>query len=397
MTDMNNKYTKCTPGEFIASLRNLYLGCTEKDPDKDINDPDWLPLKPSQSFEAYNEAVGNALHTALPKFCSEDIEILKKHQRLFPNSDLVFGTMFGKPDRLTHLLNTFIPGLLENAVIEMAETQKTLSGSHLMDNSIRVDIAAKILRPYLKITANSKADLAVDMQITYNEPDLRKRITFYACRMLSSETFKSSRYDQLKPVFVTFFCTAPKKEKGIKKVSLMYQDADGYHNYCDLLNIYEVDLASNDTEHISGDKEIYEQFFTCRYRRDLYKFAELTASSDLAYSLLEEYIRVVSNTDLTFQDFKEDYAMKSFKTIIEETNAEVKKIAFEEGIEKGIEKGAEMERASNVCNTYRMLRNMHPGMTNDSLINLIAKSNNYTANYVNEILRDNYENYAIDQ
>ncbi len=311
-------------------MRAIYLGCAASDPEKDLSNSDWLPENAAMSLEEYNEKVRKLLRKSLSENITDnDISVLMSRQRLFPNSDIIFGTMFKNKENLKRLVNAFVPGILEGAELEEPIPQYTLSGGTLECNAIRVDIAARFKREADDKT-EVKADLTVDMQRTYDKEFIENRTAYYACRFLESQSFETHKYKQLKPVYVTFICVSQKLESEIKNVGLYYKNKNGeYLRYGNLLNIYEIDLRNDNNlffdDNPLSDRSIYQQFFTCRSRNDLMEFAELTDKSNLAYSLLNEYVKIMSDDCLNFWSY---YGEGFYMMSMEEMNTNMEQMSM---------------------------------------------------------------------
>ncbi|GHU75724.1 hypothetical protein FACS1894188_07110 [Clostridia bacterium] len=267
---------------------------------------------------------------------------LNYHKHFCPCNDVVFSVMFENKDLFCRLCSS-VSGK-EIKLIENPHSQGLKREKDALLNKILFDVVG--------ITENSEL-YSIDMQRSYSQLRQEARGVYYMCRAISTQPVKDMRYEDIKPVHISFLLTKHNEKYPVQHIELVSRETGKrYTDLVELILVYvnvvnkpkklkgEVD---NSIE-IDDDLRLFSRFFGISSVKKARDFESEFSKNKLAEELIAVYNETVANVADLEEIEKYDY----YKARLMEFDMER---GIAEGIAAAVEKAeakatkAERERA----------------------------------------------------
>ena len=163
-------------------------------------------------------------------------------------------------------------------------------------NKILFDVLAPAVRNFF----------TADMQRRYFKNTQENRTVYYICRTISTQKVDNGKYENVKPVHISFILTTPPEEsqdpehKGIRQVSFCYRDTGEV--YSELANLYLVYVpiiveqgVTENSDQEQKDLYVFARFFAIETYEDAEKFCLDFADNQLGKDLMSMYGEVLGD------------------------------------------------------------------------------------------------------
>ena len=210
-------------------------------------------------------------------------ERLNYHKKFFPSNDVVFAVVFGERDLFCQLVSAVTGEDVD--IVGNPYTQATLRERNALLESIRFDTFAQ---------ATNNKFFTVDIQRSYKEARLKRRTVFYACRAISTQNVDRMKYEDLKPVNISFILTEHEEPHPVRYVKLLYDDT--HEQYDDLLEITLVFVKSLLRAHTdNNDLYTFARYFAIGSQEEADLFVAELGTTELGKELILVYNNAVAN------------------------------------------------------------------------------------------------------
>jgi predicted transposase/invertase (TIGR01784 family) len=171
---------------------------------------------------------------------------------------------------------------------------------------------------------------SVDIQRRYYNSRQERRMVYYACRAVSTQSVRKMEYEHLQPVHISFILTQREEERAVQHIALL--DVETHQVFDNLLNMTVVYVPAVLREHTNEDLFVFSKFFAVSSQEQADIFCSEFENNELAKELCDMYNNAVANVRKLRKAEKSPYYTRRL-------NESEKREFYEEGEQAGMQKG----------------------------------------------------------